>query len=177
MVESEAYELTETEMLGAINFAHEQIQPVIDMIIDMAEDAAKEPYVYEPADYSDLYKVVKKAGEKGIRGAYAILDKQERTSALSAAKDAIIATLTEEQAADTNLGTCLKKLESEVVRGDVVKTGKRIDGRDLTTIRPIVSETAVLPRTHGSALFTRGETQALAVTTFCLLYTSDAADE
>ena len=165
MVESEAYELTEAEMLGAINFAHEQIQPVIDMIIDMAEDAAKTPFDYQPADYSDLYKVVKKSGEKSIRAAYAITDKQERTGALSDAKSAIIEGLSEDQQADSNLGTCLKKLESEVVRGDIVKTGKRIDGRDLATVRPIVSETGILPRTHGSALFTRGETQGLVVTT------------
>ena len=165
MVESEAYELTEEEMLGAINFAHEQIQPVIDMIIDMAEDAAKEPFNYQAPDYSELYSSVRAAGEKGIRAAYAFIDKQERTSALSAAKDAIIEALSDDQVSDTNFGTCLKKLESEVVRGDIVKTGKRIDGRDLSTVRPIVSETAVLPRTHGSALFTRGETQALAVTT------------
>lgn len=165
MVESEAYELTEEEMLGAINFAHEQIQPVIDMIIDMAEDAAKTPYDYQPADYSDLYAAVKKAGEKSIRAAYAITDKQERTGALSDAKSAIIEGLSEDQQADSNLGTCLKKLESEVVRGDIVKTGKRIDGRDLATVRPIVSETGILPRTHGSSLFTRGETQGLVVTT------------
>ena len=165
MVESEAYELTEEEMLGAINFAHKQIQPVIDMIIDMAEDAANEPFDYQSPDYSELYSAVKTVGEDGIRAAYALTDKQERTSAVSAAKDLIIGALSEEQVSDANFGTCLKKLESEVVRGDIVKTGKRIDGRDLSTVRPIVSETAVLPRTHGSALFTRGETQALAVTT------------
>ena len=165
MVESEAYELTEEEMLGAINFAHEQIQPVIDMIIDMAEDAANEPFDYQSPDYSELYSAVKASGEDSIRSAYALTDKQERTSAVAAAKDLIIDALSEEQVSDANFGTCLKKLESEVVRGDIVKTGKRIDGRDLSTVRPIVSETAVLPRTHGSALFTRGETQALAVTT------------
>ncbi|GLQ35753.1 polyribonucleotide nucleotidyltransferase [Amylibacter marinus] len=165
MVESEAYELTEEEMLGAINFAHNAFQPVIDMIIDMAEDAAKEPYDYQAPDYSDLYAAVKKSGEKAIRAAYAITDKQERTGALAAAKDDIIASLSEEQQEDANLGTCLKKLESEVVRGDIVKTGKRIDGRDLATVRPIVSETGILPRTHGSSLFTRGETQGLVVTT------------
>jgi len=165
MVESEAYELTEAEMLGAVVFAHEQIQPVIDLIIDLAEAAAKEPFNYQPADYSALYAAVKAAGEAQIRAAYAITDKQARTTAVSDAKAAIKASLTEEQLADSNLGTSLKKLEASVLRGDVVKTGKRIDGRDTTTIRPIVCETGLLPRTHGSALFTRGETQGLVVTT------------
>lgn len=165
MVESEAYELTEAEMLGAVVFAHQQIQPVIDLIIDLAETAAKEPFDFQPADYSDIYAAVKAAGEASIRAAYAITDKQARTTAVSDAKAAIKATLTEEQLADANLGTALKKLEASVLRGDVVKTGKRIDGRDTTTVRPIVCETGLLPRTHGSALFTRGETQGLVVTT------------
>ena len=165
MVESEAYELTEAEMLGAVKFAHEQIQPVIDLIISLAEDAAKEPFDYQPADYSDLYKAVKKAGEKAMRAAFAITDKQERTTAVSAARDTIRGKLSDEQLEDENLGSAFKKLESEVVRGDVVKNGKRIDGRALDTIRPIVSEVGLLPRTHGSALFTRGETQGLVVTT------------
>jgi polyribonucleotide nucleotidyltransferase len=165
MVESEAYELSEAEMLGAINFAHASIQPVIDMIIDMAEDAAKEPYNYQAPDYSELYAAVKKAGEKAVRAAFGNTDKQERTTAISAARDLIKESLSDEQLEDANLGSCMKKLEAEVVRGDIVKTGKRIDGRDLTTVRPIVSETGILPRTHGSALFTRGETQGLVVTT------------
>ena len=165
MVESEAYELTEAEMLGAVKFAHEQIQPVIDLIIDLAEDAAKEPFDYQPADYSDLYAAVKTAGEDAIRAAYAITDKQERTTAVAAARETIKEALSEEQLADENLGSAMKKLEASVLRGDVVKTGKRIDGRALDTVRPIVSETGLLPRTHGSALFTRGETQGLVVTT------------
>ncbi len=165
MVESEAYELSEAEMLGAVNFAHEQIQPVIDLIISLAEDAAKEPFDFQPPDYSELYAAVKAAGEDKIRAAYANTDKQERVAAVAAAKDAIKAALSEEQLADENLGTALKKLESAVVRGDVVKTGKRIDGRALDTVRPILSEVGILPRTHGSALFTRGETQGLVVTT------------
>ncbi|WP_120634681.1 polyribonucleotide nucleotidyltransferase [Ruegeria sp. EL01] len=165
MVESEAYELSEAEMLGAVKFAHEQIQPVIDLIIDLAEDAAKEPFDFQPADYSELYEAVKAAGETEMRAAFAISDKQERTAAVSAARDTIKAALTEEQLDDANLGSALKKLEAGILRGDVVKTGKRIDGRATDEIRDIVSETGMLPRTHGSALFTRGETQALAVTT------------
>ncbi len=165
MVESEAYELSEEEMLGAVNFAHEQIQPVIDLIIELAEEAAKEPFDFTPPDYTELYKAVKKAGEKEMRAAFKITDKQERTAAVAAAREAIIAALDEDQQADENLGSALKKLESEILRGDVVKTGKRIDGRALDEIRPIVSEAGILPRTHGSALFTRGETQALVITT------------
>ena len=165
MVESEAYELSEAEMLGAVKFGHEQMQPVIDLIVDLAEDAAKEPFNFQAPDYADLLAAVKAAGEEQMRAAYAITDKQERTAAVAAAKDAIKAALTEEQLADENLGTALKKLESAFLRGDVVKNGKRIDGRALDTVRPIVSETGILPRTHGSALFTRGETQGLVVTT------------
>ena len=165
MVESEAYELTEAEMLGAVTFAHEQIQPVIDLIIELAEEAANDPFEFQPADYSDLYAAVKAAGEDKIRAAYGYTDKQERVAAIAAAREEIVAGLSEEQQGDENLGSALKKLESSVVRGDVVKTGKRIDGRALDTVRPIVSEVGILPRTHGSALFTRGETQGMVVTT------------
>ncbi|WP_116133078.1 polyribonucleotide nucleotidyltransferase [Tropicimonas sp. IMCC34043] len=165
MVESEAYELSEDEMLGAVVFAHEQIQPVIDLIISLAEETAKEPFNFTAPDYSELYAAVKAAGEDDMRAAYAILDKQERTNTVAAVREKITAALTEEQRADANLGTAFKKLESSILRGDVVKNGKRIDGRNTTTVRPISSEVGLLPRTHGSALFTRGETQALVVTT------------
>ena len=165
MVESEAYELSEDEMLGAVTFAHEQIQPVIDLIIDLAEVAAKEPFDFAPVDYSDLYAAVKAAGEEQMRAAYGNTDKQERVEAVAAAREAIKAALNEEQLADANLSSAMKKLEASILRGDVVKGGKRIDGRSTTDVRAIVSETGMLPRTHGSALFTRGETQALAVTT------------
>ncbi|MAD95594.1 MAG: polyribonucleotide nucleotidyltransferase [Rhodobacteraceae bacterium] len=165
MVESEAYELSEAEMLGAVQFAHESIQPVIDLIIDMAEDCANEPFDFQSPDYSDILAKITKIGEADMRAAFGNTDKQERTAAVSAARDAIKAGLTEEELEDGNLSTAMKKLESSVVRGDIVNTGKRIDGRDLSTVRGIVGETGLLPRTHGSALFTRGETQALAVVT------------
>ncbi len=165
MVESEAYELSEEEMLGAVNFAHEQIQPVLDLIIDLAEDAAKEPFDFQPVDYSELSAAVAAAGEVAMRAAFAISDKQERTAAVSAARDVIKEALSEEQLADSNLGSAMKKLEAGILRGDIVKTGKRIDGRKTDEIRAISSETGLLPRTHGSALFTRGETQGLVVTT------------
>ncbi|KPQ07481.1 MAG: polyribonucleotide nucleotidyltransferase [Rhodobacteraceae bacterium HLUCCA12] len=165
MVESEAYELSEAEMLGAVKFAHESYQPVIDLIIDLAEDAAKEPFDFAAPDYAALYDKVKSAGEALMRAAFALRDKQERVNAISAARDAIKATLTEEELADENLGSAMKKLEASILRGDIINGAPRIDGRSTTDIRPIVSETGVLPRTHGSALFTRGETQSLCITT------------
>ncbi len=165
MVESEAYELSEAEMLGAVKFAHESYQPVIDLIISLAEDCAKEPFDFSPPDYSALYAKVQAAGEAQMRAAFAIKDKQERVNAISAAREAIKAGLSEEELADQNLGSAMKKLEASILRGDIIKGAPRIDGRDTRTIRPIVSETGVLPRTHGSALFTRGETQALCIAT------------
>ena len=165
MVESEAYELTEDEMLGAVKFGHAAMQPVIDLIIDFAEDSAKEPFDYSPPDYSALYAKVKAAGEVQMRAAFGIRDKQERTTAISAASAAIKAALSDDELKDANLGSAIKKLESSILRGDIISGGARIDGRDNKTVRPITSETGILPRTHGSALFTRGETQGLVVTT------------
>ena len=165
MVESEAYELSEAEMLGAVKFGHDAMQPVIDMIIDFAEECAKEPFDFTPADYSALYAAVKAACETEMRAAFALRDKQERVTAISAARDKAKAALSEEQLADANLGSAFKKLEASILRGDIINGGARIDGRDTKTVRPIVSEVGILPRTHGSALFTRGETQGLVVTT------------
>ena len=165
MVESEAYELSEAEMLGAVKFGHEQMQPVIDLIVSLAESAAKEPFDFQPADYSTLYEKVKAAGEEQMRAAFAIRDKQERTNAIAAARETVKATLTEEELGDQNLGSAFKKLESAILRGDVVANGIRIDGRDTKTVRPIECEVGFLPRTHGSSLFTRGETQGLVITT------------
>jgi polyribonucleotide nucleotidyltransferase len=165
MVESEAYELSEAEMLGAVKFGHDQMQPVIDLIIAMAEDAAKEPFAYEAPDYAALYEKVKSAGEADMRNAFSIRNKLERQGAVAAAREAIIASLSDEERENPSLDTCMKKLESGVVRSDILNEGRRIDGRDLFTVRPIVSEVGLLPRTHGSALFTRGETQGLAITT------------
>jgi polyribonucleotide nucleotidyltransferase len=165
MVESEAYELSEDEMLGAVTFAHKQMQPVIDLIIDLAEDAAKEPFNFEAPDFSVLLKNVKKLGEKKMRSAFTITDKQDRQLAVAETREFIKSKLSDEELEDPNLGSAMKKLEAGILRGDVVKGGKRIDGRSTTDIRQIVSETGLLPRTHGSALFTRGETQALVVTT------------
>jgi polyribonucleotide nucleotidyltransferase len=165
MVESEAYELTEAEMLGAVKFGHDAMQPVIDLIVDFAEDAAKEPFDFSPPDFSALYARVKAVGEAQMRAAFAIRDKQERTTAIEAAVAAIKAAVSEEDQADENLYPAIKKLEAAVLRGDIINGGARIDGRDNRTVRPIVCETGILPRAHGSALFTRGETQGLVVTT------------
>ena len=165
MVESEAYELSEDEMLGAVTFAHQQIQPVIDLIIEVAEDCAKEPFNFEAPDFTKLLKNVKKIGEKKMRSAFAITDKQERQASVNETREYIKTKLSEDELEDPNLGSAMKKLEAGILRGDVVKGGKRIDGRSTTDIRQIISETGLLPRTHGSALFTRGETQALVVTT------------
>ena len=165
MVESEAYELSEDEMLGAVKFGHAQMQPVIDLIIDFAEIAAKEPFNFSPPDISALYGRVSAAGEKQMRAAFALRDKQERSNAIDAASAAIKGALAAEDLADINLGSAIKKLESSILRGDIINGGARIDGRDNKTVRPIICETGLLPRTHGSALFTRGETQGLVVTT------------
>ena len=165
MVESEAYELSEAEMLGAVEFGHAQMQPVIDLIIDLAEDAAKEPFDFQPADYSALAEAVRAAGEQDMRAAFAIRDKQERTAAISAARDAIRDRLSDEQREDPSLGSALKKLESSILRGDIIEGGARIDGRARDQVRPIDCQVGVLPRTHGSSLFTRGETQALVINT------------
>ncbi|HIC65049.1 MAG TPA: polyribonucleotide nucleotidyltransferase, partial [Paracoccus sp.] len=165
MVESEAYELTEDEMLGAVKFGHEAMQPVIDLIVDLAEAAAKEPFDFQSPDYSALYARVKSLGEADMRAAYAIKDKSDRQDAVAAVKAKVRDALSDEDLEDPNLGSALKKLESAILRGDIINGGARIDGRDTRTVRAIESEVGFLPRTHGSALFTRGETQALVVTT------------
>ena len=165
MVESEAYELSEEEMLGAVKFGHEQMQPVIDLIISLAEAAAKEPFDFQSPEYGALYARVQELGEADMRAAYAIRDKSDRQDAVAAAKAKVKEGLSEEELADPNLGSALKKLESAILRGDIINGGARIDGRDTKTVRAIESQVGFLPRTHGSALFTRGETQGLVVTT------------
>jgi len=165
MVESEAYELSEEEMLGAIKFGHDQMQKVIDLIIGLAEKTAKAPFNFSPPDNKELLKKIKSLGEKEIRKAFSIADKQERQKSISEAKQKIIDNLNEAELENEELGTCFKKMESEIVREDILKKGNRIDGRKLNTVRQINSEIGLLPRTHGSSLFTRGETQALVVTT------------
>ncbi len=167
MVESEIKELDEEITLGAVSFAHKAIREVIAFIIDFAEDCAKEPWdLPEPAEgLEDLKKRVYALAENPLRDAYAKTVKQERVEAVSAAKDAAMATLIEEEQDESLVKGLFKKLEKDIVRGNILKTGIRIDGRDTKTVRPIVAEVGILPRAHGSALFTRGETQALVVAT------------
>jgi polyribonucleotide nucleotidyltransferase len=166
MVESEAYELSEDEMLGAVTFGHEQMQPVIGLIVELAEQAAKEPFPFEPADQSAMMARVCELVEAPLRAAFAIADKQDRQAAIAAAKEQLLAGLSEDELLDpAAIDDCFKALEARILRGQILEHGRRIDGRDLTTVRPIHCEVGILPRTHGSALFTRGETQALVVTT------------
>ena len=166
MVESEAYELSEDDMLGAVTFGHKEMQPVIDMIVALAEEAAKEPFDFTPADTGAIAARVAELASGKLKAAYATTDKVARVALLSEARDAVAAGLSEAEAADsTAVKGAFKALESDIVRGAILDGKPRIDGRDLLTVRPIVAEASILPRTHGSALFTRGETQALVVTT------------
>jgi polyribonucleotide nucleotidyltransferase len=168
MVESEAKELPEMQMLEAVMFGHSGFQPVIKAIIRLAEKAAKEPWDFKPADKSKYKAKAKALIEADLRIAFATPEKQKRHELVEAANAKLKAELLEGEA-DANqevlLGSVFKELEQEIVRGDIIRTQRRIDGRDLNTVRPIRSEVHVLPRTHGSALFTRGETQALVVAT------------
>jgi polyribonucleotide nucleotidyltransferase len=169
MVESEARELSEEEMLGAVMFGHRGFQPVIDAIIQLAEKAAKEPRALNLADHSALYAKVREIVEGDLRVAYTLPGKAERHAAIDAAKAKVVAALVPVGAIDAPspqlVADMFKKVEKSIVRGEILDRGIRIDGRDVKTVRPIVAEVGLLPRTHGSALFTRGETQALAVAT------------
>ena len=175
MVESEAKELSEEVMLGAVMFAHDACRDVIKAIIKLAEQAAKDPWDMASSDDNAALKdKLKKLIGKDIAAAYKLTDKSARSNALNAARDKAKAMLAADglEPQQVMAGIKLtKKLEAEIVRGDILKTGKRIDGRTTTQIRPIVSETHFLPRAHGSALFTRGETQTIAT---CTLGTKEA---
>ena len=165
MVESEANQLSEEVMLGAVMFAHREMQPVIQAIIELAEVAAKEPWdLAPPEDHSDLESRLADLIEADVRAAYAEPLKQTRTNMLADARNKAMEALAEDPDAAAIAGA-FKKLEKKLVRGQILETGKRIDGRDTRTVRQIESEVGVLPRAHGAALFTRGETQALVVTT------------
>ena len=170
MVESEAKELDEETMLGAVMFGHKGFQTVIDAIIKLAEAGAKEPREFTAADHSELFGKVKAIAADDLAAAYKITAKTERKNAVDAAKakvvEALITNAAEGEAVEANvLGEQFKKLEAEIVRGTILDTGTRIDGRDLSTVRQISSEVGILPRAHGSSLFTRGETQGLVVAT------------
>ena len=168
MVESEAKELPETQMLEAVMFGHKHFQPVIQAIIKLAETAAKEPWDIQLPDAGKYAAKVQEIAEADLKEAFSTKEKQKRNELVDAAKDKVFSEITipdGDASEQVLLAGAFKDLKSEIVRGDIVKTGQRIDGRDLKTVRSIVSQVHVLPRTHGSALFTRGETQALVVAT------------
>ena len=172
MVESEASQLSEEVMLCAVMFGHQGMQPVIDAIIELAEACAKEPREVpkEPEGKAALAERVKTSVEADLRAAYKETAKTARLEKLNAARDRVRKELTADQSLDEGLvadtlGDILKALEKDIVRKDILKTGQRIDSRDTKTVRQISVEVGSLPRTHGSALFTRGETQAIVVTT------------
>ncbi len=169
MVESEAKELSEEVMLGAVMHGHTGFQPVIDAIIKLAEVAAKEPRDFTTPDHSELEGKILKLVEAELRDAFTTPAKQERQNKVSAAKskvmDAFCGEGVAEPLAPTLVGGVFKEVEAKIVRWNILDTKKRIDGRDLVTVRPIIAEAGILPRAHGSALFTRGETQAMVVAT------------
>jgi len=165
MVESEASELSEADMLGAVNFGHQQMQVAIDAIIDLAESAAKEPrdLPQEAPEAAPMRETLSALRDK-MSEAYGHADKSERQAAVAVVRSEASA-LAGDGADAVMVGSLIKEMESDIVRSDILKTGIRIDGRDTKTVRPIAAEVGMLPRTHGSALFTRGETQALVVST------------
>jgi len=168
MVESEANELSEEVMLGAVVFGHEANQDVINVIIRLAEKCAKEPWALPeaPAYAAELKRKVREIAETELRAAYGNTQKAVRYEQIGAVKKKVLEAFADNKEIEGNaVANAFKDLESDIVRRDILKTGKRIDGRDTKTIRPIISEVGVLPRAHGSALFTRGETQALVVAT------------
>ncbi|MSO54009.1 MAG: polyribonucleotide nucleotidyltransferase [Rhodospirillales bacterium] len=172
MVESEASELSEAIMLGAVTFGHKAYQQVIQAIVELAEACAKEPrdLPKAPKGAAAIIERVRKSAEADLRAAYGETQKQVRYSRITAVKDRVKAELKGDKSLDEKLveavlGRAFSELEKDIVRRDILKTGRRIDGRDTRTIRPIATEIGILPRSHGSSLFTRGETQALVTTT------------
>ncbi len=169
MVESEAKELSEEIMLGAVMFGHKHFQPIIDACIRLAEKAAKEPRDFTAPDLSEIETVILQIAEHDLRSAYAITQKQDRYKAIDAAKSKVMSALVpaegEARFPVDKVKTAFKEVQAKVVRMNILDTGSRIDGRDVKTVRPILSEVGILSRAHGSALFTRGETQALVVAT------------
>ena len=168
MDESEAMELSEEIMLGAVSFGQDSFKPVTKAIIKLAEKAAKEPRELEEIDLSDLQENVSKIVRDELISAYKESDKQTRSNRIAEIKSDLISDLVNEDNPDiieSEVNSVFKNIEKDIVRGSILDTGLRIDGRDLETVRPVHSDVSILPLTHGSSLFTRGETQALVVTT------------
>ena len=168
MVESEANELSEEIMLGAVMFGHKANQEIINSIVDLAQACAKDPrdVPETPEIVSQIKSEVQELSEDGLREAYSISEKSARQDKISSIKATVMENFIEnEDATDMIVGSVFKEIEKDIVRKGLIKTGQRIDGRDTKTVRPIVSEVGILPRAHGSSLFTRGETQAMVVAT------------
>ena len=168
MVESEAKELSEEVMLGAVSFGQDSFKPVTKAIIQLAEKAAKEPRELEEIDLSDLQEIVGKIVKEKLLSAYKESDKQKRSNKIAEIKSDLISELVNEdnpEIIESEVNSVFKNIEKDIVRGSILDTQLRIDGRDLETVRPVHSDVSILPLTHGSSLFTRGETQALVVTT------------
>ncbi|OYX34494.1 MAG: polyribonucleotide nucleotidyltransferase [Caulobacterales bacterium 32-69-10] len=170
MVESEIQELSEEIVLGGVTFAHKGLQPVIEAIIELAEHAAKEPWDFKADEDKSILGAINDLVGDAIRGAYSLVHKTERHAGVGAAKQAAAEKLVKsdnnpEGHDSTKFGAAFKEAEAHVLRRDIIEHGRRVDGRPVDKVRAIVSEVGVLPRTHGSALFTRGETQALVVAT------------
>jgi polyribonucleotide nucleotidyltransferase len=167
MVESEAKELSEEVMLGAVTFGHDAMRPVIRAIIELAEQCAKEPWALPetPPEISETVAKLRAQFEAELREAYRETVKQQRYGRIDEIRAKAVEALTNETTPPERINSLFKDLESDIVRGNILKTGQRIDGRDTRTIRPIIAQVGILPRAHGSALFTRGETQALVVAT------------
>ncbi|MFN5131134.1 MAG: polyribonucleotide nucleotidyltransferase [Burkholderiales bacterium] len=173
MVESEAHELSEEVMLGAVVFGHDQMQTVINAIHELVEAGGKAEWEWQAAPRNEaLIEKINQLAEADMRAAYRVRDKQARTAQVSAVEKSVAKTLAEDAASkgesapdSTEVGNLLFELQSRIVRSQILSGEPRIDGRDTRTVRPIAIRTGVLPRAHGSALFTRGETQALVVAT------------
>ena len=168
MVESEAKELSEDVMLGAVSFGQESFKPVIEAIISLAEKAAKEPRELVEVDLSDLQKTVNNSVKDKLIEAYKESDKQLRSNKISDIKNDLLSEFSDNEdlvISESDIKYVFMNVEKDIVRGSILDTGLRIDGMDFKTVRPVQSDVSILPMTHGSALFTRGETQALVVTT------------
>jgi len=170
MVESEAKELSEEEMLGAVTFGQDNFSHVIDSIISLAEKAAKEPREFEKEDTTEIDSAVSSIVRDDLSSAYQEADKQKRNEKIAEIKRSLLTELSQDDNetngySESKISSSFKTVEKDIVRNNILNTGLRIDGRDLETVRPIQSDVSILPLTHGSALFTRGETQALVVTT------------
>ena len=171
MVESEASGLTEEEMLNAVKFGHQGFVPVIEMIEELAKECKKSDWVVEKKDLSEVKNKLESEFTEELKKAFSIKDKQERSNLISEITDKAKKLYEEdENYTDLDVNSELKNLEKRIVRTDILKNKNRIDGRGLADVRPIMCEVGILPRVHGSALFTRGETQAIVTTT---LGTSD----